>query len=222
MKISGGGNALAKSGNQTLTDGILSFSNTKGIGLLETGGTSRTLVSMDSSNNSEIGATTNVLQLLASGNPTVTYGSATHKNVDDNSVYIVKQDADQSVDNSTTLVASTGLVMPVEASSHYLMIGSIYIASGVSPDSKFALSLPSGGSGFATGVLINASNSARYAPVDCTSEQDLFFVGTLSLCWSITTSSSGSVVFKWAQNTQVDGTASVLKAASSIIVCKLL
>ena len=222
MRISNPGGGLGKSGDQTLTAGNLTLDNNKFFKGQNTSGSGLALLGVDTGNALELGNSSTAIQFHSSANPTYTYGSATHKNIDSLGLYIKRNSSDQSVDNSTTLVASTDLVCPLEASTNYVVQAYIYVASGVSPDYKFALTLPSGASSIGHGVLINASNAARYMPVDGTTAQDGFFVGTLGVGWSISTSTTaGNLVFAFAQQTQVDGTPAVLKAGSSLLVIKV-
>ena len=222
MRISNPGGGLGKSGDQTLTAGNLTLDNNKFFKGQNTSGSGLALLGVDTGNALELGNSSTAIQFHSSANPTYTYGSATHKNIDSLGLYVTRQASDQSVANSTTRVASDSIVCAVEASTNYVVQAYVYVASGVSPDYKFALTLPSGATAIGHGVLINASNAARYAPADATSEESGFFVGTLGIGYSVSVSTTaGNLVFGFAQQTQTDGTPAVLKAGSSLLVIKV-
>jgi hypothetical protein len=134
------------------------------------------------------------------------------------------------VNNSTVLVSSTYLTLPVAASTTYLFDGVIFYDATAAADFKNSLALPVG----STGLASPWGSDTAAASVSATIEHDAF----TSLTWATggvasgtvmcsrptgkfsTDTLGGSVTFQFAQNVANVSNA-ILKAGSSIRLIKV-
>lgn len=122
--------------------------------------------------------------------------------------------SDITVNNSTTLVDATGLVLPMLASAQYILNGMIKYQSGTTPDIKFALIGPSGSGGSWGGHALqtgaaDTSDSIETFCADAIGSGNVIGYGgggSLNTMFFLrglifTTSTAGNLQVQFAQNT---------------------
>jgi hypothetical protein len=135
----------------------------------------------------------------------------------------------QSVTSSTTLVDDSELLLPVDGSSEYEVLGLVFFSAAVAGDLKIGWSGPSG-AGF--------SWSFGGGPSTISSASDIWYHGSntiggtdiaggtgsnaiLRVAGVLTTTNAGTLLLRWAQGTS-SGTATSIVAPSVLIARKIL
>ena len=114
--------------------------------------------------------------------------------------------ANQTVNNSTTLVNDNTLVLPVVASATYAWSLDLQMSSGITPDFKSTFTVPSGATGVTRGHSIDPTpvvtgyassiTATNVTPGHATLDVIVRFFG-----WLTTSTTAGNLQFQWAQNT---------------------
>lgn len=157
-------------------------------------------------------------------------GGATASTVSDSSVSIIRKTADESVTASTALQSDNELTLNVGANETWVLQYTLYVDGPAAADMKFALNVPSGTTGLMGGFRLDNSAVTDTDNIGTSATTDLTDTGfrlagtsgagsqvTVMVLASLTTSSTtGSVVLRWAQNNS-DATATIVKANSVLI-----
>jgi hypothetical protein len=151
----------------------------------------------------------------------------------------VVMSADQTVNNSTTLVSATGMAFSLAASATYAIDGWLRYTSNPTADIKFGWSLPSGGAGFWTlfGAMTTTApvasnervNHTDFSTVALTSALaaagDDFSTGVIDIAARatgfITTTNAGTLQLQFAQNT-ADASNTILGDGSWLRVSRIV
>ena len=140
-------------------------------------------------------------------------------------VHVVRKSADQTVNDSTTLVDDDELTIPVGANEVWEFHAFILVHSGTTPDIKVAWTIPSGGAFAVTySDRVGATSAMNASVVDTHSARALQTSGSDQSIqvWGvyIGSSTAGNVQLQWAQNA-LEATDTKVLANSYIIAHRL-
>lgn len=135
--------------------------------------------------------------------------------------------ADQSVTNSSTLVADNDLHLPVAANATYAMNIYVLYVAGTTPDLKWGWTAPAGSVlEYSIAGCWNSMNFIEQSPYDLATSP-VFDGGGAVLCnWAgmgtlKTGASAGTLQAKFAQNTS-NATATTIKAQSALMLRRIV
>lgn len=154
-------------------------------------------------------------------------------------LYGVAMTADVTVNNSTTLVNATGLVIPLSANATYGLDGWLHWTSNPTADIKFKFTLPASTTGFWTGIgpVVNTApvvgserkNYVDMGSVDITNAlafagDDEFtssvYISAVPRGYIVTGATAGNLQLQFAQNT-ADVSNTILRAGSQLRLTRL-
>ena len=130
--------------------------------------------------------------------------------------------ADQTVNNSTTLVNITGLVAALEANKLYAILAALCFATGAVPDIKWAWTVPTGATFQVVNRIIDLgadreqSTSGTASSISADGSQDII----MSMGWVKTGANAGNLQPQFAQAT-ADASDTKMLIGSWLFVKKL-
>jgi hypothetical protein len=134
---------------------------------------------------------------------------------------VARKTSDQTVNNSNTLVNDTQLFISVAASAVYRVEMHVVWNSNSTADWSWAFSAPSGAQGWYTNLAPPAAGTIPYTgalgwtnPVGASEGQGADVYSRFS--GNLITTSSGTLQFKWAQNT-ANASNTIVRLASMLV-----
>ncbi len=120
----------------------------------------------------------------------------------------VYKSADETTNNDVTLTDDSHLTFAVDANSNYVVIMQLWWIGDSTADMKFAVTLPSGASGFQIDSFYEAKGSSSYDAIDIltvrTGAMDVTTTTPNTQIYNVKTdSTAGSFTIQWAQGSQV-------------------